>query len=301
MTASRSLSQLWRRAAKVLAALGGCLLAASFAGALHPAFDALAVVRAPLACVTAAAMLAFSGLARLGGLLACGAVLLGVAAPFLSPTRPGSASAAARAGVTLYQKNLFYSLGDETALLEDIRASGAQILTLQEVGPRGLTTVIGALSRDLPNHHWCPRKTPWGIAIATSLPVVPGSQGCDRGLARLQVEVNGQRVWIVAVHLFWPWPFRQPGQVDQLLAGLQHLVGPVILAGDFNAVPAMTIPNRLGDAVGAQRAGPAHVTFTSHGLLLAIDHVYGPRGGWVERRGKLGSDHYGLLAHLPLP
>jgi endonuclease/exonuclease/phosphatase (EEP) superfamily protein YafD len=76
----------------------------------------------------------------------------------------------------------------------------------------------------------------------------------------------------------------------------------VIMAGDFNMVRWSSALSMVRDAVGVEQAGPVRMTYPLFGgwVPIGIDHVLGPKGGFVTARPALGSDHLGLLADLPL-
>lgn len=282
------------------AVFGLCVagLAASFAGALHGAADSLAVIRLPMALLAALCVPGLPARWRIGGGGLAGIAALTVVVPHLAV---GQAHGSGPSAVTLYQKNTLYTLADPGPLIADIRASGTQIVTFQEVLATSRGRLLGPLADILPGQHWCASEPVGGTAVLTALPVIPGSKGCSPGMAWLQVQTEqAGPVWVVAIHLKWPWPHRQPSHARQMRKVLERLDGPVILAGDFNAVPAMAVSRGLSGAVGARPARPAQVSFHLRGLPFTIDHVFGPRGGMLERRPMLGSDHFGLLARLPL-
>jgi endonuclease/exonuclease/phosphatase (EEP) superfamily protein YafD len=299
-----------RRLARGIAMSAACIglaaLAGGFAGLLHPAGDSLAVFRLPIAAAVVAAALA---LALLGGrrwlAAGLGALALLAAAPaawrYLPPGPvPGPGAAEATAGTAgfrgvLYQKNLLFSLEDPTALIADIRASGADFVTLQEVTPQN-RILLDTLAEDYPAQLFCPFSAVW--------PAMPGEAICTQagGLSALRVDAPGGPLWVVSVHLHWPWPYGQQRQARHLSNTLEAISGRMIVGGDFNMVPWGWSVWRLGRAAEAVPAGPAMTTFRLAGGLvgLPIDHVLLPAGwrGRVERRPLLGSDHYGLVARF---
>jgi endonuclease/exonuclease/phosphatase (EEP) superfamily protein YafD len=117
--------------------------------------------------------------------------------------------------------------------------------------------------------------------------VVPDSQG-------------EKPVWMVSIHLHWPWPYTQADHVATLLPVLAELEGPVVMAGDFNMVRWADSVRRMGAAARSLPAGPSAGTYTGFDpiMRLPIDHAFAPGGGRLELRPALGSDHLGLLARL---
>jgi endonuclease/exonuclease/phosphatase (EEP) superfamily protein YafD len=207
-------------------------------------------------------------------------------------------------GFTLYQKNLRFDNAELAALEADIRAVDPLAVTLQEVSKPNLA-LLSALADRFPYQHVCPFSTVGGTAIATRLPPVPGAVICAPGLAAMQVMVTETQrkipVWIVSIHLQWPWPRgEQSDQAVALRAVLAGLDAPVIMAGDFNMVRWGASVRSLASATGTVPAGPSPGTYTGFEpvLRLPIDHAFGPNGGRVTLRPALGSDHLGLFVEL---
>lgn len=278
--------------------LGILLLLGGGMGGLHPAGDSLGVFRMPGAAgvgLLALAALA-SGAQRLGA--------LGLVMALLAAGPAGLealSSTPARGDLRLYQKNLLFRNADLKALAADIRAAAPDAVTLQEVS--GANKVLLAdLAGSLPHQLWCPFASVGGTAVASRLPPVPDRTLCAPGLAAMQVQASAGRVWIVSIHLHWPWPHRQPEQVAELLPLIEGLEGPVVIGGDFNMVARSATLRRFARTARARLARPERGTYLGFAplLRLPIDHVLSPGGGQIEVRPALGSDHLGLVASLSL-
>ena len=275
----------------ILAVAGGYL------GALHPIGDALAVGRG----MASAAVFLLAFLAILAGmrLAAFGAILLSiltggaVVLAYVWPGPPGP--------FTLYQKNMFYQNSDLAGLEADIRDAAPLAVSLQEVSDPNLA-LLANLQDLLPHQHHCRQAPRGGLSVASQLEPVPGSQRCGRGVAAMQVIYQDQPVWIVSVHMSWPWPYAQAAHVAELEPFLAGLEGTVLMGGDFNMVHWGVAVQRLASAARTRPAGPTGGSFLGLGPLLSlpIDHVFAPSGGRVVFRPALGSDHLGLLASLSL-
>jgi endonuclease/exonuclease/phosphatase (EEP) superfamily protein YafD len=279
----------------ILLVLGGYL------GWLHPMGDSLAVGRtlavgAVLVLAIAASMLGMRVAAFWSILFA----LLAGAPVFLATLLPGPSGS-----LLLYQKNLRFDNAELAALEADIRQSGAVALTLQEVSDQN-RALLAALSDRFPHQEVCTFEAAGSVAVATSLSPVPGAVVCAPGLAAMQVMVPDSQgpapVWIVSVHLHWPWPYNQDTHVADLLPVLAGLEGPVVLAGDFNMVRWAHSVRQLAAAARVVPAGPSNGTYLGFGpiLHLPIDHAFSPAGGRLDLRPAIGSDHLGLLARLGL-
>jgi endonuclease/exonuclease/phosphatase (EEP) superfamily protein YafD len=272
------------------------LLAMGHIGALHPAGDSFAVFRPQVAAalaLTVPVALAFRARRR----AALGAAMAGIAG--LPLLLAGLMVPEAGQWLRLYQKNVLYINDDLASLQADIRAASPAILTLQEVSDANHPLLV-AVRDILPHQMHCPFKAVGGTAIATRLPPTPAARICEPGLSAMQVSGPDGPLWIVSIHLNWPWPFSQAAQVDAVIPVLERLEGPVVMAGDFNMVPWSHTLHRFTTASRTRLTGPLRGTWPGFGPLavLPIDHVMGPEGGMVTLRPLAGSDHHGLLADL---
>ncbi len=281
----------------------GAALAASWGGALHPLGDSLAVIRVPLAVVFALAVIWAAWPRRVRWPLA-GLALWAIGAIALPRMIPlGTVS---DHDLSLYQQNLLYNRRDDAAWLDSVARHDPDVITLQEVSGRNLA-LLDSLAAAYPTQVACPFRAVGGVAVLSRLPAVPGTAICagGDGLAAVQVETAFGPVWLVSLHLHWPWPYGQPEQVARLLPVLQGLEGHVILAGDFNAVAWSHTLRRIEAASGTTRIGPWAPTFHTppYGIPLEIDHVLtGPAHAQeVVVLPKHGSDHNGVLALLTRP
>ncbi|WP_294614136.1 endonuclease/exonuclease/phosphatase family protein [uncultured Roseovarius sp.] len=212
-----------------------------------------------------------------------------------------------RGCVKLYQKNLLSKAWPRYPLADDIIASGAEIVTLQEVSDHN-RQYMAKLFGHYPNAVTCTFRPAQDVAVLTSLPAVDRSEFCltEAGLAGIQVLApNGRPIWVLSIHLEWPFPFDQDHQSQIIAKRIAELDGPVLIAGDFNMVPWAGNVQRIQQAAGTDRLGAFHNTFRLGGWLLPlpIDMVLVPKGasGGVGLRPYMGSDHLGVLARISLP
>ncbi|MBB1498865.1 endonuclease/exonuclease/phosphatase family protein [Paracoccus sp. MC1862] len=283
----------WRRLGRAALAAGLVLLAASYAGRLHPAGDSLAVGRPFLAAV-----LVLGGLVLRGGAgwlaAALGALAL---APILWAMRP---LAPLVPQIIVYQKNLLHSVDDPSGIAADILQARADVALLQEVSRTNAGVTI-ALAGEMPYQVVCPAPTPGTVAILSRWPFA-AKPNCATGVGMASVRVLAPEgaVTVVSLHLGWPWPYGQAAQVERVLPQLARLAEPVVLGGDFNAVPWSYIVSRVATATGTEGAGPVRPTFLLGGLPIAIDHVLAP-ANWSAAaimRPWFGSDHRGQVVNL---
>lgn len=277
-----------------LAGTGGLLLA-GYAGALHPLGDSLAVFRLQGAVVLAllsvlALWLRLWRRATVGLMLALAAGLPLVAA-YGHAGVPGV--------MRLYQKNMLFKNNDLAGLDADIRALAPDVVTLQEVSEPN-AAMLARLANVLPHQLRCGKGDVGGVAVLTRLPLIGGQQVCTGGLAALRVQSAEGPVWLVSVHLGWPWPYRQAEQARKVLLLLGAMEGPVVIGGDFNMVAWSSVLGRVRAVAGVRRVEPVQGSFAQFApfAVLPIDQVMAPGGGAVEVRPELGSDHRGLFARV---
>lgn len=281
-------------------------LIGSYLGALHPLGDSLAVFRwhfafgLMLVALTAAVfwkrghawwvLLALPGAWIAGGIWFFGEKI-GIASDF---------------DYQVYQKNMSFRMEGADRLWDDILYSNAHIVTLQEVDAENFA-LLADLSESHPSQSYCDFARVGGVAIASSLPRTDAEPICieGEGMVALQVETAYGSLWIVSLHLHWPFPYGQAAQVERLLPHLTALDGPVVVAGDFNMVPWSHVLSSIEEATNTQRAGHLLYTFPMkrEWISLPIDHVLVPGSFATEifRRPLLGSDHSGVLARFTMP
>ncbi|MBR9864603.1 MAG: hypothetical protein GYB24_14280 [Rhodobacteraceae bacterium] len=278
------------------------LLVASAGGAVHPLGDSLAVFRLylgffALVCGVGLILAGWrrSGLAAvLMGAAASGAILWSYHAPQPEGDLPYSH----------YQKNLLYVLYDPAEIVADIKKQDPDFITIQEMTPRSNGLMV-ALEEDYPTRSVCLGDDGRGIALASRFDTIPDSRICmpGHGLLAVQVSTPDGPVWLVTLHLRWPFPLEQAQQVTRILPVLEGLAGPVVLGGDFNMVPWSDTMTRIETATRTNRVGRTVDTFLVEGqVMVPIDHVLAPKGckGRVSALDLLGSDHHGVLAHYSI-
>lgn len=269
----------------------GAAFFGSFAGALHPLGDSLAVFRIPLAVAFALWVIWSPWLAwlRLSLSMICLAAMAQIVAQKYVSHPDGP--------ITIYQKNLLFENDQVEALAADIRSTQPDIVTLQELTSRN-AALVRDLRTDFPYQASCALVEWARVAILSRWPVEGEICLEGQGLVGLQVMSPDGPFWAFSLHAFWPWPHGQAEQIGTLLPILDDLEEPVVIAGDFNMVPWSYAVQSIQRSIGATRAGPLFPTLTKMGAPLPIDHVYAPGGGQATPRPLLGSDHSGVLAKV---
>lgn len=296
-------------------ALGLALaVAGGFLGHLHPVGDSLAVFRIPLVLLLVLVVIwGPSGGARRWGrvrglrwsVVCLCLALLGWHAIRSVPSPLVAAPAGSAPMLRLYQQNMLLSRGDSQAWRAHVASVAPDVLTLQEVSVPN-RQVLAAMQAEYPHQHLCPIGHHLGEAVLSRHPMVAGSGFCSNpdGISGVQILTAEGPVWVVSLHVSWPWPFPQAEQISGVLPYLQRLEGPVVVAGDFNAVAWSHTVHRVAGAIGGHRVGPWGRSFNlpKLGMPIGIDHVLTthPDGARLEIQPKLGSDHHGVLVDLSL-
>lgn len=276
-----------------VATVAALLVLAGYAGTLHRAADTVALGRPVFALGALAGIVTARRRILRAGFAAVGLVaLLSVAIP-LVPQRPGG-------DLRVYSKNLLASNGDLAPLVADIAAQQVDAVFLQELSERN-APILDMLAAEFPHQHLC-RYSGWsGIAIASRLPFDgPAECSAGRALATAPVSLDGRKLWLVSAHIPWPWPYENAWAERAAQDLLADLDAPAVIAGDFNAFPWTGRVQRLARASGTRLAGPVRPTYHLRILPFPIDHALAPGGGRIERRPRLGSDHFGIVADLSL-
>ena len=267
---------------------------------LHPLADSLAVFRLPLGVLTilSAAVLWPLWPRKFGMML----LALGVASSVTVGLSLAAPEPVAQPNYVLYQKNLSFRNTDMQPLAVDIANRHADFITLQEV-TTGNKVLLSLLKNSHPSQLFCKFASVGGVGVVSRLPLIEGSQHCieEHGLAAMQVATPDGHVWLVSLHLRWPFPYGQAAQVQALLPVLASFSGPVFVGGDFNMVPWSKSVTVIEQATRSKRIGHSNGTFRLKGLFnMPIDHVLVPRqfSGSVESLELLGSDHHGVEARI---
>lgn len=288
-----------------IALLCAALWLASWAGMVHGLGDSLATFR-PFWVLGVVLCGGFAGLAgrRGGGAL----VLLGLAAAGITAVTWGAHRSVTIAQdgpapvLRLYQNNLLFRLDDPQPTLDSIAALSPDVITFQEVSPQN-EPILETLRATYPHQVLCPYGPVGGTAVLSRLPVSAPPLPCraGTGIAGLRVATQAGPVWVVSVHLPWPFPYDVPAQLASVEAGLAELDGDIVVAGDFNIVAGTHRLRRVARAAGAHRIGGWTPTFGflrryDGGYPFQIDHILSNRPGTTALAPRTRSDHHPLVA-----
>ena len=287
----------------------------------HPAFDSLSHFRAHLAVLLGlTALPVLVGAAWKEGATALALAIASLLTVTGLPGLPGSTPVRAaadpdtRAMYRLLQLNLRFDNRTPERVLSLIGRTKPDAITLEEVSTKWIP-ILDRLSSAYPYRVICPSdELIGGVAILSrrSFQGV-GATYCygEGSLAVAAVNFGGSRVEVAAMHLSWPWPFRQPRQINDLAPALGALADTALLAGDLNATgwsAAVAHVAEAGDLTPIRAIGPTWLHRSLPPALrrwvgLPIDQVLA-KGNVVVRsvtvQEEAGSDHLPVLVEFSL-
>ncbi len=274
------------------------------------------VAAGAVVAVVVAVILRRFGAAAVG--LVSALALVGVVAPRAFGDG-GEASASSGAGaLRVLTLNLHGDAAEPSDVVALVRRTRADVLSLQELTPQGVTRLERAGLRDvLAQRHVQPRPGSAGTGLYARRPLSvelsPMNTAYALAAARVQAS-DGRPVRILAVHTQAPvGPGAVPGWLDdfRVLRGWREADVPDVLAGDFNATldhPQLRDLLDAGYVDAADATGDGLTpTWPEHRRvppLITIDHVLASRGsrfGDVSIHSVNGSDHRAVLAEVLLP
>ncbi|HUX31473.1 MAG TPA: endonuclease/exonuclease/phosphatase family protein [Thiobacillus sp.] len=157
---------------------------------------------------------------------------------------------------------------------------------------------------------------PQRLVKAGSLPGLAGKPHLEpRGALWVAADLHGREVQIINTHMGL-YPRERIAQVATLLGSdwLAHeqCRGPVILCGDFNALPSSPVCCQIGaqlrDAQAEAKHHRPHATFSSRLPRMRIDHIFISPGLEVSgievshsELARVASDHLPLIAEIRIP
>jgi endonuclease/exonuclease/phosphatase (EEP) superfamily protein YafD len=297
-------------------------LVLGFLNRWHPAFDSLSHFRLHLAALlgVAALVLLATRLRIEGAVVLALAVGAFVVTPgtyaYLMLNSSAEASRGPKDAATyrLMHFNARFDNSQPEKFLSLIARTRPDVVLVNEVSALWRER-LGALSAAYPHRIVCDsRGVVGGVAILSRRPFAEGSEPecLDGGtLAVARLDFGGQPVDVAALHLYWPWPFEQPGQVGRIAGRLAELPETALLAGDFNTVRWSQTFRNIASAARMRDAGPVGPSwlprYLPDGLRrmagLGIDHVLAGSAielVGLERLGDAGSDHLPVLTEFSI-
>ncbi|MCC6399886.1 MAG: endonuclease/exonuclease/phosphatase family protein [Flavobacteriales bacterium] len=232
-------------------------------------------------------------------------VLLQVDAPVAGPV-PDLRSADLRiAQVNLLQPNTRHA-----EVIRLLRASDADVISVQEVSPLWAAVLVGSLRDAYPHFKVVPDVNCYGIALFSRRPVERMVEHALCGSPAIEAVLKGPEgpVHVFTVHATSPGDPADHRLRNTQLGRLARLVRSrgqrTIVVGDLNTVSwdrAMwTLCRAAGLRIGTSPLSPTFPAVLGF-ALIPIDHVLTSSGATVVRSSTFsipGSDHRGLLADI---
>lgn len=290
-------------------------LVLGFFGAAHPAFDSFSHFRMHLAVLMAlsAVPALFFRLWREGAMAMV--LALTALATTLAPSSPAAIAEPARQQplYKLLQLNLRYDNQQQADVFRLIARESPDVITLEEVSDNWRPR-LKAIEARYPYNLYCPNRSRiGGAAILSRRPFALGSTPIcvDSLIAIARVDFGGRSAIITALHLDWPWPFAQDWNVGEIRPYLERLEGPLIIAGDFNAVPwSQTLKNitqysktRIPEGLRPSWLVNGTLANAARWVGLPLDHVLVSErisDARVQSLDPVGSDHLPLLLRFSI-
>lgn len=306
--------------------LVGLLQAAAFATALfslatiadqlHRLFELFSHFRLQYLLVSVLLAIVFIALRQRNWsslMLAVAAINLWTVAPWY--LGDGTAIAAPRESITILHANVQTKNRDAARVLDWIEDVQPDIVFLQEVNERWLTS-LDRLHTNYPYRHAAPRDDNFGIAVFARQPLqrVTQHDGPPLGLPSLIVEtrLDGQPIRFVSTHPIPPIGKSGFDARNAQLADIASIIAatqpPVVLIGDLNTsmwshhyekfIAATGLKNARSGA-GVMPTWPTFLPFA----MIPIDHCLVSNDVIVlaiETGPDIGSDHLPLITELAL-
>ncbi|HMP41736.1 MAG TPA: endonuclease/exonuclease/phosphatase family protein [Roseiflexaceae bacterium] len=294
-------SSLLRRAAHhtlslVATAYGGVLLLLSLLWAIAAERHWLIAVTnifapllfIPLLLLIPAALLLRSRPLRGATVLAL-LIALAAVGPYLTPT---FAAPPAGRPLRIATFNLWQSNPDLVATLLAARDQDADIIAFQELTHDAAAIIRAQLSDMYPYQHLTPTSSHAGLGVISRYPIVAQPAGFRAPGQQLLIDVDGQPLTFVNVHLAAPrylqrsyataWyvpplaaysSATRDTQMDRFLTAIESIHGPLVVAGDFNTSDRepryQQLATTLHDAYRATSWGFGF-TFPNNKVMLGV-------------------------------
>ena len=299
----------------LLAPLGppALILLANLVRSGHRWLDILVQFTAPALVGTVLLAVAYLMIRRRVHMIATALVGLGLLAVVWPQWAPeGERPAPGAPVIRVYSANVWIHNDDVEAIRGSIEAADADVVMLIELGPEARLH-IDELLEGYP-YRTETRSSGERLERAVIAARVPISEfgrrpdGLHAIMARGDTPI-GPMTFIVT-HLTRPWPFEyqygQISQVESLTARVEPLDGPVLIAGDFNAVTTGRIGRMIRTDMDLVAAPGWPGTWPSQApspLGMTIDQVYVTRDLAVRSRrlgDPNGSDHRPVITEIGL-
>ncbi len=220
----------------------------------------------------------------------------------------GRAAAADAPSLSVYSANLWVYNRNSDSIARSIQQADADILVLVELGPEARARA-DQLFAGYPHRLYAGlRGHPSQSAIISRYPLMAIEGPRHRETVAAVAYTPLGPINVVGVHLTRPWPYQLPDaqaeQVQQLARLRAQLSGPVIMAGDFNAISSGRIGRLVKSTMGVTPAPGWPGTWPGKlpgALGMTLDQVWFSDDLVLQSRHlatDTGSDHRPVLTHF---
>lgn len=293
-----------------IASLMLLLSVVAWLGFVHWVADVVALFVPYLAGGTAVLLLIFAILRHRTGAVLAGLALLLNLIPLVGylPLARTAAAASQPVDLRLMVYNIYYPNNDLDAIRAEVDAHDPDVIFLMEYS-FAIQAQIEADFADYPYRLIEPSRKSSGMVLFSRVPLMASTvyRFDDTRIPILEVsfDVAGEAVTLVGAHP-WPpidrWAALHALQVADIQRVAEQVEGPLIVAGDFNAVPWSFALRQLQEAAGVQdtrRGLGGLTTWTGPPLVrLSLDHVFASAELAVQNYAygqSGGSDHLPII------
>lgn len=190
-----------------------------------------------------------------------------------------------------------------------VKAQQPDVITLQEV-TRAAWPMLETLKRDYPTQLACRTNGRGNVVILSKWPSLSQDESLqcteNNRFGWLRLNVDGTPISVASLHLYWPYPYHQPEQVEALLPLIENMPKPVLIGGDFNAsawsanVLKIASASKTDIIAGLRLSLRLKIRSWLPRLVLPIDHVLVPKEGKARAvlGSNVGSDHLPVIATI---
>ncbi|MEP3629889.1 MAG: endonuclease/exonuclease/phosphatase family protein [Hyphomicrobiales bacterium] len=190
-----------------------------------------------------------------------------------------------------------------------VKSEQPDVITFQEI-TRAAWPMLESLKQDYPTQLACRTNGVGNVVILSKWPSTQNNESTqcteNNRFGWLRLNVDGKLISVASLHLYWPFPYHQPEQVEALLPLIKDMPKPMLIGGDFNATPWSANVSKIASAAEGDLISGLRLSLRTNikswlpRLVLPIDHVMTAKGmqarAVLERN--IGSDHLPVIATI---
>ncbi|MEP1441686.1 MAG: endonuclease/exonuclease/phosphatase family protein [Hyphomicrobiales bacterium] len=209
----------------------------------------------------------------------------------------------------LMQFNIGFNNRQFDEVITFVSSEQPDVITFQEI-TRAAWPMLESLKQNYPTQLSCRTNEVGNVVILSKWPSTLNDEAAqcteNNRFGWLQLNVDGKLISVAALHLYWPFPYYQPEQVEALLPLIKEVPKPVVMGGDFNASPWSVHVSKIATAADVELIAGLRWSLRTilrpwlPSLVLPIDHVMMAKGmrGRAVLGPNIGSDHFPVIATI---